>query len=159
ERRTRVDWMLLMTSLVVAAVIARSVAIGAQSDPVEVAQFRDVAQNAGLTARNVFGGSNSSRYILESTGTGVAIFDYDNDGWPDVFFVTGSTVPGFPAGAAPTNRLYHNNHDGTFSDVTNSVGLGAAGWGQGVCVGDYDNDGWEDIYVTYYGKNRLYHNA
>jgi enediyne biosynthesis protein E4 len=123
-----------------------------------IADFEDIAQKAGLTATNVFGGQHSSTYILESTGTGVAIFDYDNDGWPDVFLVNGTTISGFAAGGAPTNHLYHNNHDGTFSDVTEQAGLASSGWGQGVCVGDYDNDGWEDLYVTYYGKNRLYHN-
>ena len=123
------------------------------------ADFRDLAAKAGLTAANVFGGPRSSTYILESTGTGVAVFDYDNDGWPDLFFVNGTTLAGSPAGQEPTNRLYRNNHDGTFSDVTEGAGLSATGWGQGACVGDYDNDGWEDLYVTYYGRNRLYHNA
>ena len=107
---------------------------------------------------NVFGGVDTKKYIIETTGTGVAIFDYDNDGWPDIFIVNGTTLEGFPAGKAPTNHLYRNNHDGTFTDVTVKAGLAANGWGQGVCVGDYDNDGWEDLYVTYYGKNRLYHN-
>ncbi|PYX46244.1 MAG: RNA-binding protein [Acidobacteria bacterium] len=107
----------------------------------------------------VFGGKDSKKFIIETTGTGVAIFDYDNDGWPDIFLVNGTTLEGFPAGKGPTNHLYRNNHDGTFSDVTNQAGLAdASGWGQGACVGDYDNDGWEDLYVTYYGKNRLYHN-
>jgi hypothetical protein len=109
---------------------------------------------------NVFGGKDTKKYIIETTGTGVAIFDYDNDGWPDIFLVNGTTLEGFPAGktTAPRNHLYRNNHDGTFTDVTTKAGLTATGWGQGVCVGDYDNDGWEDLYVTYYGKNRLYHN-
>ena len=106
----------------------------------------------------VFGGKDTKKYIIETTGTGVAIFDYDNDGWPDIFLVNGTTLEGFPAGSAPTNHLYRNNHDGTFSDVTAKAGLTATGWGQGACVGDYDNDGWDDLYVTYYGKNRLYHN-
>jgi hypothetical protein len=125
---------------------------------VQIAEFNDIAQKAGLTASNVFGGKHSTTYILESTGTGVAIFDYDNDGWPDIFLVNGTTLEGFPAESAPTNHLYRNNRDGTFSDVTERSGLLGSGWGQGVCVGDYDNDGWEDLYVTYYGKNRLYHN-
>jgi enediyne biosynthesis protein E4 len=128
------------------------------SKPTPIVDFADIAQKAGLTASNIFGGKNSSTYILESTGTGVAIFDYDNDGWPDIFLVNGTTLEGFPAALAPTNHLYHNNHDGTFTDVTQKAGLLATGWGQGVCVGDYDNDGWEDLYVTYFGKNRLYHN-
>lgn len=123
-----------------------------------VADFTDVAQKAGLTMTNVFGGKDTKKYIIETTGTGIAIFDYDNDGWPDIFFVNGTTLEGFPKGQEPTNHLYRNNHDGTFTDVTAQAGLAASGWGQGVCVGDYDNDGWEDLYVTYYGKNRLYHN-
>ena len=123
-----------------------------------IAYFIDVAQKAGLTAPIVFGGKDTKKYIIETTGTGAAIFDYDNDGWPDIFLVNGTTLEGFSAGQAPTNHLYRNNHDGTFSDVTVKAGLNATGWGQGVCVGDYDNDGWEDLYVTYYGKNRLFHN-
>jgi hypothetical protein len=123
-----------------------------------VANFVDLADKAGLTAINVFGGEQTKKYIIETTGTGVAIFDYDNDGWPDIFVVNGTTLEGFPQKEFPSNHLYHNNHDGTFTDVTAKAGLVATGWGQGVCVGDYDNDGWEDLYVTYYGKNRLYHN-
>ena len=105
----------------------------------------------------VFGGVDTKKYIIETTGTGVAIFDYDNDGWPDIFLVNGTSLDA-SAGKAPTSHLYHNNHDGTFTDVTKKAGLTYTGWGQGVCVGDYDNDGWEDLYVTYYGKNVLYHN-
>jgi hypothetical protein len=123
-----------------------------------IAYFTDVAQKAGLTAPIVFGGKDTKKYIIETTGTGAAIFDYDNDGWPDIFLVNGTTLEGFPASEAPTNHLYRNNHDGTFTDVTVKAGLNVTGWGQGVCVGDYDNDGWEDLYVTYYGKNRLFHN-
>jgi enediyne biosynthesis protein E4 len=123
-----------------------------------LANFTDVAEKAGLTMQDIFGGIDTKKYIIETTGTGVAIFDYDNDGWPDIFLVNGTRLEGLPAGNAPSNHLYRNNHDGTFSDVTVKTGLTATGWGQGVCVGDYDNDGWEDLYVTYYGKNRLYHN-
>jgi len=133
---------------------------GSQSKPPasQIANFTDVAERSGLTAINVFGGKDTKKYIIETTGTGVAIFDYDNDGWPDLFLVNGTTLEGFPEGKAPTNHLYHNNHDGTFTDVTVTAGLADTGWGQGVCAGDYDNDGWRDLYVTYYGKNRLYHN-
>ena len=123
-----------------------------------IANFTDVAEKAGLTMQDIFGGIETKKYIIETTGTGVAIFDYDNDGWPDIFLVNGTRLEGFPAGKEPSNHLYRNNHDGTFTDVTVKAGLTATGWGQGVCVGDYDNDGWEDLYVTYYGKNRLYHN-
>ena len=126
--------------------------------PPRLADFEDVAQKAGLTMMNVFGGVDTKKYIIETTGTGVAIFDYDNDGWPDIFIVNGTTLDGSSRNGTPTNHLYRNNHDGTFTDVTVQAGLVATGWGQGVCVGDYDNDGWEDLYLTYYGKNRLYHN-
>src|SRR5882724_9784144 len=144
--------------IVIVLAIAASLAESANTPP--IANFTDVAEKAGLTTLNVFGGKDTKKYIIETTGTGVAIFDYDNDGWPDIFLVNGTTLEGFPAGktSAPSNHLYRNNHDGTFTDVTAKAGLTATGWGQGVCVGDYDNDGWEDLYVTYYGKNRLYHN-
>ncbi len=123
-----------------------------------IVHFTDVAQKAGLTTPVVFGGENTKKYIIETTGTGVAIFDYDNDGWPDIFIVNGTTLEASPTGKAPMSHLYHNNHDGTFTDVTAKASLTHTGWGQGVCVGDYDNDGFEDLYVTYYGKNLLYHN-
>jgi len=126
--------------------------------------FEDVAAKSGIDVVNVNGDAISKYYILEATGSGVAIFDYDNDGWPDIFLVNGTYLrrnepPNKTAPAAsPTSHLFHNNHDGTFSDVTAKAGLTDSGWGQGVCVGDYDNDGYEDLYVTAYGKNRLYHN-
>ena len=123
-----------------------------------IANFTDVAEKAGLTMQEIFGGIDTKKYIIETTGTGVAIFDYDNDGWPDIFLVNGTRLGASSSPSAPSNHLYRNNHDGTFTDVTAKAGLTATGWGQGVCVGDYDNDGWEDLYVTYYGKNRLYHN-
>src|SRR6476646_719846 len=126
--------------------------------PSAPAALQDIAAQAGLTAANVSGGVETKKYTIETTGTGVAVFDYDNDGWPDIFLVNGTTLEGFPAGKAPTDHLYRNNHDGTFTDVTVKAGLAATGWGQGVCVGDYDNDGWDDLYLTYYGSNRLYHN-
>jgi hypothetical protein len=122
-----------------------------------IVHFIDVAQKAGLTTPVVFGGENTKKYIIETTGTGVAIFDYDNDGWPDIFVVNGTTLEALPTAKVPTSHLYHNNHDGSFTDVTAKAGLTHTGWGQGVCVGDYDNDGFEDLYVTYYGKNVLYH--
>ena len=123
------------------------------------AWFVDVAQQAGLRMENVNGGVDTKKYIIETTGSGVAILDYDNDGWPDIFLVNGSTLdPAREKDSKPTSHLFHNNRDGTFSDVTRAAGLEFTGWGQGVCVGDYDNDGFEDLYVTYYGKNRLYHN-
>jgi len=148
----------LFGCLIPLMLLAGSIANAQPSSPPKPAYFTDIAQKAGLTMMNVFGGVSTKKYIIETTGTGVAIFDYDNDGWPDIFLVNGTTLEGFPAGQGPTNHLYRNNHDGTFADVTVQAGLAASGWGQGVCVGDYDNDGWEDLYVTYFGKNRLYHN-
>ncbi|HET8967657.1 MAG TPA: CRTAC1 family protein [Candidatus Acidoferrum sp.] len=130
----------------------------AETPASKIAYFVDQASKAGLTAKITFGGVDSKKYIIETTGTGVAIFDYDNDGWPDIFVVNGTTLEQLSAASAPTNHLYHNNHDGTFTDVTMKAGLAHTGWGQGVCVGDYDNDGNEDLFVTYYGKNVLYHN-
>jgi hypothetical protein len=120
--------------------------------------FTNVAQQAGLTAVTVFGGQETNRYLLETTGCGAAFFDYDGDGRLDVFLVNGTTLEGFPKGQEPTNHLYRNKGDGTFEDVTARAGLAASGWGQGVCAGDYDNDGHEDLAVTYWGQNRLYHN-
>ena len=104
----------------------------------------------------VYGTPGSVTFILESMGGGCAFIDYDNDGWMDLFLLGGRTLKGTPAGSG--NRLYHNNRDGTFSDVTAKAGLGDPGWAVGVCVGDYDNDGFEDLFLTYYGQNRLYHN-
>ena len=121
-------------------------------------KFTDVAHSAGLIHPTVFGGEDKDTYLLETTGCGVALFDYDNDGWLDIFLVNGTRVEGLPKGQEPTNHLYKNNRDGTFTDVTARAGLIHSGWGQGVCVGDYDNDGFEDLFVTYWGKNVLYHN-
>jgi hypothetical protein len=146
----------------VAAVLPLSLLLAFHNPPAPTSQplafFTDIAKQAHLTAMNTFGGTTTKKYIIETTGTGAAIFDADNDGWPDIFIVNGTKLEGFPAHEAPTNHFYHNNHDGTFTDITRQSGLEHTGWGQGVCVGDYDNDGWEDLYVTYYGKNVLYHN-
>ena len=128
------------------------------TDHASPAWYVDVAAKAGITVRNVNGGSTTKRYIIESTGSGAAIIDYDRDGWPDIFLVNGSTLPGTNPPEPPTNHLFHNNHDGTFTDVTAKAGLISTGWGQGVCLGDYDNDGFDDIFVTRYGANRLFHN-
>ena len=120
--------------------------------------FVNVAREAGLNAKTIFGGEHKNKYLLETTGCGVAFYDFDNDGWLDIFLVNGTRLEGFPAGHEPISRLFKNNRDGTFTDVTLKAGVGRSGWGQGVCIGDYDNDGYEDLYVTYFGKNILYHN-
>src|SRR5260221_10923005 len=108
----------------------------------------------------------SRKYLLETMGAGVALFDYDNDGRLDIFLVNGAPLGDpTPKGTIPQkndpeywNRLYHQKPDGTFEDVTERAGLQGVGYGMGVAVGDYDNDGFEDLYVTAYGGNRLYHN-
>lgn len=123
------------------------------------ARFAEIAQQAGLTDTFHCGSDTAKKYILESIGNGVALLDYDNDGWLDAFFVTGSRMEGFPKGPAPTHHLYRNRRDGTFAKATREAGLDGSGWGQGVCAGDYDNDGNVDLLVTYYGLNRLYRNS
>ena len=121
--------------------------------------FTDVAAEAGLGAAvNVSGSPAAKKYLLEEMGAGVAFFDYDHDGWLDIFLVNGTTIEGFPAGEEPTSYLFHNNRDGTFTDVTRDAGLTRTGWGQGCCVGDYDNDGRDDLFVSYWGWNALYRN-
>jgi enediyne biosynthesis protein E4 len=122
-------------------------------------RFVNVAREAGLRSKTIFGGEKKNKYLLETTGCGVAFYDYDNDGWLDIFLVNGTRFEStFPKGAEPTNRLYRNNRDGTFTDVTARAGLVRTGWGQGVCIGDFDNDGFDDLFVTYWGSNALYRN-
>jgi len=120
------------------------------------AHFIDVAAQAGLQQPVVYGGLAAKKYILESVGCGCAFIDYDNDGWMDLFILCGTRLEGAPEGA--TNRLYKNNRDGTFTDVTDKAGLRRVGWASGVCVGDYNNDGFDDIFCTSFGQNALYRN-
>ena len=149
----------LLSSLLLAVLFSFFAAVAQSTKPqAAVADFQDMAEKAGLKFEIVSGDKKTKKYIIETTGTGVAIFDYDNDGWPDIFIVNGTILDGSSVTPAPTNHLFHNNHDGTFTDVTEKAGLRSSGWGQGACAGDYDNDGFDDLYVTYYGKNRLYHN-
>jgi hypothetical protein len=129
------------------------------SAPASPVQFIDVAEKAGLTTPNVWGGVDSKRLIIETKGSGVAFFDFDNDGWLDIYLSNGSRLnTTWEPGKVPTTHLYKNNRDGTFTDVTEKSGLGRAGWQTGVCVGDYDNDGWDDLFCTFWGHNILFHN-
>ena len=131
-------------------------ALGKRSGKPFNAKFVDVAREAGLTKPTVYGGIKTKDYILESIGSGAAFLDYDNDGWIDIFIVSGTRLDDSAKTAA--NRLYRNNHDGTFREVTEAAGLERSGWGASVTVGDYDNDGNEDLFVTYWGHNVLYRN-
>ena len=121
-------------------------------------RFEDVARQAGLTDTVYYGSSEQVQYIVEANGCGVAFYDYDNDGWLDVFLLNGTRLGGLPTGATATNRLYRNNRDGTFTDVTRDAGLVRSGWANSVCIGDFDNDGNDDLFVTYWGQNVLYRN-
>jgi hypothetical protein len=122
-------------------------------------QFIDVAEKAGLKIPNVWGGVDQKRVIIETKGSGIAFFDYDNDGWLDIYLTNGSRLGAHWApGKQPTTHLFKNNRDGTFTDVTEKSGLGRSGWQTGVCVGDYDNDGWDDLFCTFWGHNILFHN-
>ena len=120
------------------------------------AHFTDVAAMAGLTASVIYGGVDHDDYIIEADGCGCAFVDYDNDGWIDIFLLSGTRLGGAPPGSS--NRLYKNNRDGSFTDVTKQAGLEAVGWANAVCIGDYNNDGYEDLFCTYYGQNKLYRN-
>lgn len=129
----------------IAAIVVLAFAVTAAQTP----RFRDIAKEVGLTQSFPNGGDQTKEYIIETTGSGVAFIDYDNDGFADIFVVSGQ---------GGSNRMYHNGGNGHFTDVTAQLGLTSSGWGQGVCAGDYDNDGFTDLLVTYWGQNRLYRN-
>jgi enediyne biosynthesis protein E4 len=121
--------------------------------------FSDLAKSAGLASFRLTSGDDDKRFILETTGAGVAIIDFDNDGWQDIYLVNGGTLAALKVNAPmPKAALFRNNHNGTFTDVTAKAGVGNERWGMGAVVGDYDNDGWSDLYVTNFGPNRLYRN-
>ena len=141
-------------ALIFAAISALAIPAPALFD----AHFKDVAGQAGLTLKNVFGGLNRKDYILETTGNGVAIFDYDGDGRDDIFIANGTRL-GLMGPQQAWPQLYHNEGNGHFTDVARAAGFAKAGWAQGVCVGDYDNDGRPDLLVTAYGHNVLYRNV
>ncbi len=127
------------------------------SSPPPIGSFVDISKAAGIDFHLTCGGPEKA-YIMESMCGGIAVLDYDNDGWMDIFLVNGSTVEDLKAGKCHPSKLYRNNHDGTFTDVTAKAGVNHCGWGFGVAVGDYDNDGNEDLYITYLDGAVLYHN-
>jgi hypothetical protein len=133
---------------------------GASNPPLaSPVQFVNVAHEAGLNIPNVWGEADHKRYIIEAKGSGLAFFDYDNDGWLDIYLTNGTRLAEkWPEGKAPTSQLFRNNRDGTFTNVTERSGLARTGWQTGVCVGDYDNDGWDDLFCCFWGHNILFHN-
>ena len=149
-----VPWLLAQGMGGGAKAVARGSARARRDLPAPKVEFRDIAAAAGLTAPNIYGGLTSKKYVLEMTGNGAAVFDFDNDGKPDIFLVNGTRLDGYKA----TSRLYHNEGNGRFRDVTENSGMAQTGWGQGVCAGDFDNDGFTDLFVTYFGHNVLYRN-
>jgi hypothetical protein len=121
--------------------------------------FQDVAEKAGLTKWRHVMGTPQRTFIIETVGSGVGLIDYDRDGWMDIYLVNGSTYDALSGKAQPPHAaLFHNNHDGTFTNVAEQADVTNDRWGFGVAIGDFDNDGWPDIYVTNFGKNRLYRN-
>ena len=120
--------------------------------------FAEVSARAGLTEPIIYGGVDKKKYIIETNGCGVAFIDYDDDGWMDILLLNGTRLEGFPKGKEPTLKLYHNNRNGSFTDATAGSGLTRSGWACAVTVGDYDNDGHDDLFITYWGQNVLYHN-
>jgi hypothetical protein len=153
---------MLQSSRIPAVIALSSVCLGgfllSNAAEESLVRFVDVAVRAGLQAKNYSGGEIKKKYIVEMNGSGLGFIDYDRDGYPDLFIVNGKPADGEHSASGATNHLYRNNRDGTFTDVTQAAGLRSSGWGQGVCAGDYDNDGYDDLFVTYYGRNKLFHN-
>jgi len=123
------------------------------------ALFQDIARKAGLTTWTHVMGTPDKQFIIETNGSGVGLLDYDNDGWLDIYLVNGSTYDAMSGKSTPPKAaLFHNNHDGTFTNVAEKAGVTNDRWGTGVAIADFDNDGWPDIYVSNFGRNRLFHN-
>ena len=152
RRNSSINSFILLSIIVVLSVVA---VLSVRADT--GIQFIDVTQEAGIHWKHTDGRSGQ-KYFMETLGSGAAFFDYDADGDPDLYFVNGAPLPGYVAQEIPTNCLYRNNGDGTFTDVTEESGVGDTGYGHGCAVGDYNNDGQLDLYVTNYGTNRLYQN-
>jgi enediyne biosynthesis protein E4 len=152
-------------SLAIALTLHAALLCSSVADESWPVRFTDIAGPAGLVHPSIYGGVDRKRFIIETNGAGVALVDYDRDGWLDALVLSGTRLAdgerreaSFPPSEAPSNRMYRNLRDGTFADVTDRLGLRHTGWASGVCAGDYDNDGWEDLFITYYGRNVLYRN-
>ncbi|GAB4112887.1 MAG: hypothetical protein Kow001_14580 [Acidobacteriota bacterium] len=152
RRRCRLTGPLLLV------VISAGAHLFPRNDAPATFSFEDWTEAAGIHHFTVYGGERRNDYLLETTGCGAAFVDVDNDGLLDLFFVNGSRFEGLPPGRKPSNSLYRNLGDGRFEDATAAAGVGGEGWGQAVCGGDYDNDGYVDLFVTYWGQNVLYRN-
>src|SRR5678815_3300816 len=157
-RVKRIAWRISGSLLICVTLVSGQTSQPSIKNPLPGVTFLNVARQAGLNATTIYGDEKRNRYLLETTGSGAAFIDYDNDGWQDIFLASGTRLDGLPPNVTSTNRLYRNNGNGKFSDVTEKAGLIRTGWAQGVCVGDYENDGNDDIFVSGYGKNTLYHN-
>ena len=151
-------WPLVTCLFVAGSTISGQIGAVTEKDEGVGVRFTNVAQQAGLNISMIYGDEHRNRYLLETTGSGAAFIDYDNDGWQDIFLVNGTRLDGLPPNLNSTNRLFRNSSNGKFTDVTEKAGFARTGWGQGVCSGDYDNDGYIDLFVSSYGKNALYHN-
>ena len=157
--QSRREFIKLLGGAGTALPLVSKLSLAAHTDASIPVVFTDITASAGLSrAVNTFGSANDKQFLLEEMGCGVALFDYDNDGWPDIFLVNGTSFDPAIRDLNPTSYLFHNNRNGTFTDVTAKAGLTRNGWGQGCCVGDYDNDGFDDLFVSYFGRNVLYHN-
>jgi enediyne biosynthesis protein E4 len=144
--------------IILTLIVFNLAAFGQSQIPV---MFTDIAKQSGLTEPTIYGGLTTKKYIIETNGCGVAFFDFDNDNWTDIFVISGTKLEGFAKGQEPTNRLYKNNKNGTFTDVTEKSGLHRTGWGSSVTVGDYDNNGFSDIFKTHFADDLpiLYKNS
>ena len=149
--------LLFVFQLIILTAICADAQIVVENKPFPVT-FTDIAKQAGIAETTVYGGVESKKFIIETNGCGVAFFDYDNDNWTDILVMNGSKLEGFAKGKEPTIHLYKNNKNGTFTDVTEKANLKISGWSSSVTIGDYDNDGFEDLFLTYYGQNVLLHN-
>ena len=170
QRSSGIRWqfalLLAMSSLFLGGLFPRLVLAESQNVNAAIGKtipvspdFHDVARVAGLIGKNVYGDASHKKYIIETTGNGVAVFDFNNDGWLDIFLVNGWRLEGFSNNQAkPTSHLYRNDGEGTFTDVTVGAGLDRTGWGQGVCVGDWDSNGFDDLFFTFFGASVLYRN-